>query len=302
MYRVREWGDNFENNRTRELKKLEWVPMPNKQDGDGYTTLLDHPDGAAHYGAWCAIVGVASKCDPRGTLSRDGARPHDAISLARITRVPIAILTTAISRLVSEVGWLEIVPDPLTGKGDTQIPHLPATESHFDASRVRAQEGNGREWKGMEEPDTCPPAGGRACDSSDDQQTPSVEPNASDAPPNKSATKSSKAAYTAAFERWYALYPRHEAKGKAAAAFGRVVGALAHRFGGDRDGAVDWLCEAAVEFSLSAKGKGEYVPHPATWLNEGRYDDDRSEWQRAGNSAENRAGQKRVGPGQRFDG
>jgi hypothetical protein len=34
-------------------------------DGDGYTELVDHDDGAAHLGAWCAIVQIASKCDPR---------------------------------------------------------------------------------------------------------------------------------------------------------------------------------------------------------------------------------------------
>jgi hypothetical protein len=69
MLRIVDWELHFENNRTKELKRLTWVPFPNRHDGDGYTELLDHPDGAAHYGAWCAMVQVASKCDPRGTLS-----------------------------------------------------------------------------------------------------------------------------------------------------------------------------------------------------------------------------------------
>jgi hypothetical protein len=104
-YRVRDWSKHFENNRTRELKELRFVILPNKHDGDGYTELLDHPNGAAHYGAWCSIVQVASKCDPRGTLLRDGARPHDSSSLSRLTRIPKEIFDEALPRLIS-VGWL----------------------------------------------------------------------------------------------------------------------------------------------------------------------------------------------------
>lgn len=151
MYRIVEWETNFENNRTKELKKLTWVPFPNRHDGDGYTELLDHPNGPAHFGAWCAICQVASKCDPRGTLSRDGARPHTASSLARMTKIPETLMREAIARLVNPVRWLEIIPDPTEYEGVTEIPQEDATTSHFPASRVRAQEGNGREWKGMEQ-------------------------------------------------------------------------------------------------------------------------------------------------------
>lgn len=105
-YSIRNWSQHFENNRTRELKELRFVILPNKHDGDGYTELLDHPNGAAHYGAWCALVQVASKCDPRGTLSRDGARPHDATSLSRLTRIPEAVFAEVLPRLVS-IGWVE---------------------------------------------------------------------------------------------------------------------------------------------------------------------------------------------------
>lgn len=106
LYRIRDWDKHFEKNRTRDLVKMTWVPMPNKQDGDGYTELLNHKDGAAHYGTWCAILNVASKCSPRGTLVRDGGRPHDFTSLQRITRVPAKTIECAMARLVS-IGWLE---------------------------------------------------------------------------------------------------------------------------------------------------------------------------------------------------
>jgi hypothetical protein len=143
MFRIVDWERNFENNRTKELKKLSWVPFPNKHDGDGYTELLDHPDGAAHYGAWCAIVQVASKCEPRGTLLRDGARPHDAASLARVTKIPRAYLEAAISRLINPVGWIEVVADPEPEQRFMETPQV--------RPRVRARaRARRREAKGME--------------------------------------------------------------------------------------------------------------------------------------------------------
>lgn len=119
-YRIRDWNKHFENNRTRELKELRFVILSNKQDGDGYTELLDHPNGAAHYGAWVAITQVASKgqhpaggcgisagcCECRGVLLRDGARPHDLVSLSRLTRIPAVVLEEAIPRLV-DIGWID---------------------------------------------------------------------------------------------------------------------------------------------------------------------------------------------------
>lgn len=117
-WRVRNWNRHFENNRTRELKRMDWVPMPNKHDGDGFTELMDHANGMAHYGAWALIAQVAAKCDPRGTLLRDyrtrvrdGAesiKAYDFESLARVTRGSVKVFEEAIPRLIS-IGWLEVV-------------------------------------------------------------------------------------------------------------------------------------------------------------------------------------------------
>ena len=109
LYRIVKWDENFENNRSRELKELAWVPVPNRHDGSGYLELVDHPDGAAHFGAWVLIVEVASKCSPRGTLLRSSGKPHDARSLAMMTRIPEAVFTAVLPRLL-DIGWLELVP------------------------------------------------------------------------------------------------------------------------------------------------------------------------------------------------
>jgi hypothetical protein len=107
--RVKDWGSLYENHRSREIKKLEFVLVPNRMDTDGYTQLLDHPNGAAHLGAWVAILQIASRCKERGVLANGDGRPHDARSLSRISRIPAIIFEEAIIRLVEEVQWLERV-------------------------------------------------------------------------------------------------------------------------------------------------------------------------------------------------
>jgi hypothetical protein len=106
-------------------------------------------------------------------------------------------------------------------------------------------------------------------------------------------------AYTESFERWYSHYPKKVAKQAAAAAFGRSLTKIATTRGINRSEACDWLCDVTAIFSRSPKGTGQFVPYPATWLNEGRYEDDPEEWNRDGKRS-NQSG--RVGEGQRFRG
>lgn len=131
---------------------MEWVPIPNKMDGDGYTELLDHPNGAAHFGAWIAIVEIASKCKPRGTLLRaipqegavipqegaaipqEGARwlfvPHNSASLARISRIPRAMFDEVLPRL-KVIRWVEYITPYQV---DIQIPQEGASIPQEGAS------------------------------------------------------------------------------------------------------------------------------------------------------------------------
>lgn len=165
VLRITDWETHFENNRTRELKNLDWVPVPNKMDGDGYTELVEHENGAAHYGAWHAILKIASRCYPRGvllrdgsaaseesrttlrygrTLLREGAKPHSAHSLARISRLPLSVFEEAIPRLIS-IGWLERIS--LQTSEITQMSQEGAGKSQDGAGkRLR----KGREGKGIE--------------------------------------------------------------------------------------------------------------------------------------------------------
>lgn len=148
IYRIRDWREHFENNRTKELKRMTWVPVPNKHDGDGFTELLDHPNGMAHYGAWHLILQVASKCDPRGSLLRDGAEggktAHTPQSLARITRGSAVVFSEALPRLL-KIGWIETCEYAAPSCGN------PAVISHLTDYGM---EGNGMEQNGKREDGT----------------------------------------------------------------------------------------------------------------------------------------------------
>lgn len=104
--RVRGWDEIYENAATRKLKRLDWFPMPNKQDGDGYSELLDHKNGPTHYAIWCSLLGVVSRSHRRGVLVRANDEIHTEETLARMTRIPVRFFREAIQRLL-KIGWLE---------------------------------------------------------------------------------------------------------------------------------------------------------------------------------------------------
>lgn len=108
--RVRDWDSLYENHRSRELKKLEYVPVKNKMDGDGYSFLLEHKNGAAHLGAWVAILQIASRCKDRGLLVGSDGCPYDTAALSRISRIPKKIFDEVIPRLIDGCKWLESLP------------------------------------------------------------------------------------------------------------------------------------------------------------------------------------------------
>lgn len=185
IYRIAGWNDIFENHRTRELRCLEWVPVPNKQDGDGFTDLMSRDNGPAIYGAWILMLQLASKCDPRGTLQRGSGElprrnaagrrpaprddagiretpkqvpqtPHTAESISRITRCPISVVQEAIE-VCTEIGWLECITIPdndlrITanerGNSTEKEPRIPANERENSTIEGKGMEGNRIEGNG----------------------------------------------------------------------------------------------------------------------------------------------------------
>lgn len=147
LYRIRDWDAHFENNKTRILKNMTWIPVKNRMDGDGYTLLVGHKNGAAHFGAWIAIAEIASRCHPRGTLVREDGTPHTPESLWRVSRLPARIFAEVLPRLASvELGWLEASEVPDKEAGGTLTPDSAAIRQE-DAANRSMNGMNGMEWK-----------------------------------------------------------------------------------------------------------------------------------------------------------
>lgn len=81
----------------------------------------------------------------------------------------------------------------------------------------------------------------------------------------------------------YSAYPRHVGRKRAFEKIGRALIDIHARANGSLEDPAAWLLERVKTYAASPAGKaGQYTPHPATWFNQGRYDDDESEWQRNG--------------------
>lgn len=82
-----------------------------------------------------------------------------------------------------------------------------------------------------------------------------------------------------AFVDWWAVWPKKTAKQAARNAYAKAVNAIRGRNdgpGGDDPEA--FLLDRVTAFSGTPKANGDYCPNPATWLNDGRYDDDPATW------------------------
>ena len=140
-YLVAGWEDLYENNRSRSVSTLTWVPIPNKHDGERFSMLIGRPDAPIIFTAWILILQVASRCNPRGSLVRGDGTPYDAASLALRTRGQTAWFDAALPYLV-KIGWL--VCDR------QQQQELTFTVSPTVSQSVSPTALNGMEGKGME--------------------------------------------------------------------------------------------------------------------------------------------------------
>lgn len=91
------------------------------------------------------------------------------------------------------------------------------------------------------------------------------------------------------FDEFWLSYPRKVSKEAAAHAFGRAVERICIEQGVTPQQARASLVASAREFAPSPKARGQFCPYPATWLNQGRWADDRSEWQLAGDDKPKRS-------------
>ncbi len=160
VYRVREFVKCFESSESRKLKRLPWIALPTRQEGDGYTELMSgHENGCAHFGAWTAVLQLAAKCEPRGTLMRDlGGRrlAHDLASISRITRVPVEVLREAMPRLL-EIGWMEEIAVDEVALNLPESPGTLADDGKKPGHTGEERRGTAQQSTGEGEDATLPP-------------------------------------------------------------------------------------------------------------------------------------------------
>ena len=248
LYRIKDWDVRYENNRTRELKRLDWVPIPNSHSGDGYTLTATQKNGAELPGSWLVIIQLASKCGKRGTLMRDTAAPHDAASISRISRISEASIKTALKWFSSdEVQWLEVTQHE-------QQRQLPLAGNQAPAGWCGIPAGGCLEGKGMEEKGiTVVPTG--------------------ETPPIPDIT----------VEEIWQQYPNKTGKKKACSIIGRLLSQNPPSFGHELLAKVKAYAAAVKRWP---PGDERYVPHPSTWLTQERFNDDPATWERKAQSAQ----------------
>jgi hypothetical protein len=210
-------------------------------DGAGYTELVDHPNGAAHLGAWLAILEIASRQTVRGEIPQASAGIPQA--LARISRLPVAVFEEVLPRLAL-IGWIEPIRGAIAEVQQNQqssgIPQRPAEIPHPAAEKPALK---GMELKGTEGKGTTP--------------TPAAKPAA------VSVSDPVEIWFTAEF---WPVYPRHVAKAAALKAARAVL-----RTPELRASAMRGLFLQLPDLSSRPPDKR---PHAATWINGRRWEDE----------------------------
>lgn len=152
-YRINRWEDIYENNRSRTVKDLRWVAVPNTFDGEKYSELMTDTKAAVLFSAWILLLEVASRCHPRGSLVRADGTPHDSRSLSLKTRAPQSWFDLALPYFTAS-RWLirEATEEEQFAHPGTQTDNGLTGDRHPPAKNTSDKEGEGKEGKeGMEE-------------------------------------------------------------------------------------------------------------------------------------------------------
>jgi len=86
-----------------------------------------------------------------------------------------------------------------------------------------------------------------------------ISPNSSIEPSNRTSLVG-----IGGFDEFWHVYPRKEAKKAAVAAWGRAI----------RSASPDVIVAGALRYAMDPNREPEFTAHPATWLNQGRWDDE----------------------------
>jgi hypothetical protein len=148
LYQVVDWDSNFEGAKSRTYDHKSACQMPTKH-GLGYKRIVRRKNGAAIFGAWCALIQTLSRhhrpregyCTDTGRIS---GKPYSEEDLAILTDIPAAYFRELFQvATMHDVGWLRI-PDGY--QTDTKYPLNSDSDSDSDSDYVCSDRSeNGRE-------------------------------------------------------------------------------------------------------------------------------------------------------------
>jgi len=287
-YRIRDWEENFEKSKTKKIQaELRWVGLPVKHDGGGYRRIIRRKDGPQIYAAWVLMLQVAAKCPVRGVL-HDGFAPLDGDDLEIKTDCPARWFDLALEVLVDpKIGWIEAGSFEAGAFCPIKTPLTPTREPVDDNETFVDHN------EGTRTPPTRAPT---RQDITIQDRTISILPtgvgdgetdlpqSASNAEADKPLTKREKILAI------YDAYPRKVGKKKALAAIERALAKVPF----------EKLLEAVQDFARRTQGADkQYVIYPEGWFNQGRWEDDRAEWNRIGRDDSGKP--PRPDPGTNYD-
>lgn len=218
MYRIRDWDEHFERDRTRQWKSLQWVPIPNKQ-GTGYRKIMREKDGLEIFACWIAMIEIASKCETRGDLSK-----YSIDDLSLLTLIDVEKLKRAICYLSEVLDWIEVIRNL-----DTDV-------------KIIDQHGK------------------LTCDSSSILFNSILSNSIQE---DKSVREGE-----SHFDKFWKSYPKKVGKGAAKKAWGKIKrpAETLEKI----TNALSWQKKS----EQWARDNGQYIPHPTTYINQCRWDDE----------------------------
>lgn len=263
-YSIIGWATTFETHETRKLRKLFWLPIPTSFEGRGFKRLMQRPDGVEIYGAWLLICEVSAKLPSRGVLAKDG-QPLGPADFALFTGAKAEVFERAIGALsdpAEGICWL--------------TPSSPAASRHVGEGRENLPDEKKGSTKQRKEETTSPQPTSAA--GVDGHELP-LEANGNS---NNGLPKMFLNGTTP--EQVYDAYPRHVARPAALKAIAKAGQAHPGGLSGLLADVRAYAHCAKVQ-DLRALGKTYLIPHPATWMNQRRWEDDRKEWEQVSGDA-----------------
>ncbi len=113
IYRIAKWSETFETADSRRHKSLHWVSVPNDCHSNGYAQMIEHfgDEAPAIFGAWIALVKIASTCPIRGILSTSSGAALTVARFSFISHFPSSVFEKLIEWASAQtIGWLEVIP------------------------------------------------------------------------------------------------------------------------------------------------------------------------------------------------